>query len=183
MLIINVKEQEFYDEKKEMFLYTKPIVVRMEHSLMSIAKWEGFWEKPYLATPSITKGVFGITEELYYIKCMIIGKVPDYIPGVLSQNHALEIKNYINKKHTATTIHRRGGSPPSRQIITSEVLYYWLIKFGIPFECQRWHFNRLLMLIDVCNIKEAANNKGNSLSSIEAANYKHQLNKSRRAAV
>ena len=182
MLIINVKEQEFYDGKNEVFFYTKACTVKMEHSLMSIAKWEAFWEKPYLAIPNVTKGLFGPEEELHYIRCMIIGGVPDYIPSVLIQNHAQEIKHYINKKHTATTINRRGTSIPSRQIITAEVIYYWMIKFAVPFECQRWHFNSLLMLIDVCNIKENSS-KGNKLSSIEAANYKQQLNKARRAAV
>ena len=182
MLIINVKEQEFYDGKKEMFLYMKPITVRMEHSLISIAKWESFWQKPYLATPSVERGVFGHEEELYYIKCMIIGKVPNHIPGILLRDHTEKIKNYISKEHTATKIYRRGSTPPSRQIVTAEVVYYWMIKFAIPFDCQRWHFNRLLMLIDVCNIKEASG-KGGTLSSIEAANYQHQLNKARRAAV
>ena len=73
MLIINVEEQEFYDSKKEEFFNTKPFTVRMEHSLISITKWESYWEKPYLATPGITKGIFGPVEERHYFKCMIIG--------------------------------------------------------------------------------------------------------------
>ena len=183
MLIINVKEQEFYDQEQEIFLYTKPSMVRMEHSLISIALWESFWEKPYFAKSSPTKGVFGQEEERYYIKCMTIGKVEDYIPTILLQNHSVEIKDYIDKQHTATRIHRIGTSPPSRQTMTAELVYYWMIRFGIPFECQKWHFNRLLTLIDVCNVKEAATGKGSKLSSVEAANYNHQLNKARRAAV
>jgi hypothetical protein len=182
MLIIKVEEQEFYDSRKEMFFNTKPTTVRMEHSLISIAKWESFWEKPYLATPGVTKGISGLKEERYYFKCMIIGDVPHYIPDILLQNYQAEIAVYINKRHSATMVYRKGKSPPSRQIITTELIYYWMIRFGIPLECQRWHFNRLLMLIDVCNIKEqSADKKSGRLSSLEAASYRHELNKARRS--
>ena len=181
MLIISVEEQEFYDSKKEVFFNTKALTVRMEHSLISIAKWESFWEKPYLGTRGLTKGLSGSTEERHYIKCMIIGDVPHYIPDVLLQNHGKEIKTYINKRHSATTIYRKGKPGVSRQIITTELIYYWMIRFGIPLECQRWHFNRLLLLIDVCNVKEqSASKKGGNLSSLDAANYRHALNKARR---
>lgn len=179
MLIIKVKEQEFYDSKKEMFFHTKPLTVRMEHSLISITKWESFWEKPYLGTPGIAKGISSSVEELHYLKCMIIGDVPYYIPDILLQNHNKQIKTYINKQHSATTVYRRGLPTPSRQIITTELIYYWMIKFGIPMECQRWHFNRLLMLIDVCNVKEQSEAKGGKLSSLESAKYRHKLNKAR----
>ena len=180
MLIIKVKEQEFYDSKKEMFSRTKPLTIRMEHSLISIAKWESFWEKPYLGIPGITKGVSGLAEERYYLECMIIGNVPHYIPDILLQNHGEEVKTYIGKRNSATTVHRKGVSPPSRQIITTELIYYWMIKFGIPLECQRWHFNRLLMLIDVCNVKEQSETKGGKFSSLESAKHRHALNKARR---
>ncbi len=181
MLIINVEEQEFYDSKKEEFFNTKPFTVRMEHSLISITKWESYWEKPYLATPGITKGIFGPVEERHYFKCMIIGDALDYIPDILLQNYSKEIKTYVNKRYSATTVYRKGPPAPSRQIITTELIYYWMIRFGIPLECQRWHFNRLLMLIDVCNIKEqSASKKGGKLSSLESANYRHELNKARR---
>ena len=180
MLIIKVGEEEFYDEKKEMFFHTKPLTVRMEHSLISITKWESFWEKPYLGTQGISKGISGRVEELYYLECMIIGDVPYYIPDILLQNHIKEIKTYISKGHSATTVYRKETRRSSRQIITTELIYYWMIKFGIPMECQRWHFNRLLMLIDVCNIKERSEAKGGKLSSLESANYRHELNKERR---
>ena len=179
MLVINVEEQEFYDSKKEMFFNTKPVSCRMEHSLISIAKWESFWEKPYLCTKGKTPGISGVSEEKHYIKCMIIGDVADYIPEILIQNHIKEIKEYITKPYSATRVYRRGPQPPSRQIITTELLYYWMIRFGIPMECQRWHFNRLLMLIDVCNVKEQAATKKGTLSHIDAAKYNHELNKAR----
>lgn len=181
MLIIKVEEQEFYDSKKEEFFRTKPLTIRMEHSLISIAKWESFWEKPYLGIPGMTSGVSGPVEERHYIKCMIIGDVPHYIPDILLQSHGEELKTYIGKRNSATTVHRKGNALPSRQIVTTELIYYWMIKFGIPLECQMWHFNRLLMLIDVCNVKEQSETKGGKMSAIEAARYRHGLNKARQA--
>jgi hypothetical protein len=179
MLIINVKEQEFYDSEKGMFFNTKPASLRMEHSLISIAKWEAFWEKPYLRTEGMTPGISGIQEERYYIKCMIIGDVANYIPDILMQNHVKKIQEYIVRPYSATKVYRRGPQIPRRQIVTTELIYYWMIRFGIPMECQRWHFNRLLMLIDVCNVKDSAGGKKGALSSADAAKYMHELNKAR----
>lgn len=179
MLIINVKEHEFFDYKKEEFFYTKPAVVRMEHSLISVSKWEAHWEKPYLATEGVVEGISGYAEELYYIECMLLGKESDDIPQILYSNYGKEIKSYIGKKHSATTIHRMGPIPPSRQIVTSELIYYWMIKFGIPMECQKWHLNRLLMLIDVCNVKETPK-KHNKLSVADANKHIADLNRKRR---
>lgn len=179
MLIINVKEQEFFDQVSQTFFWTDPITVRLEHSLISISKWEAHWEKPYLATKGVVEGLSGYEEEIYYIKCMILGSVPEYIPKVLYTYYSKEIKEYIGKKHSATTIQRLRPAPPSRQIITTEIIYYWMIKFAIPFECEKWHFNRLLMLIDVCNVKETPK-KHNRLSPLEARNYMNELNRKRR---
>ncbi len=183
MLIIDVEEQEFYDSKKEMFFNTQPLTVRMEHSLISISKWESIWERPYLATPGLTKGLFGPVEERHYIECMIIGNVPEYTPDVLLQNYGGIIKKYIGKRHSATRVYRKETRAPSRQIITTELIYYWMVKFGISIECQRWHFNRLLMLIDVCNVKEqqaTKDGKGGRMSALDSAKYRHELNKARR---
>lgn len=180
MLILDVEEQEFWDSKQEIFFETKPIRVRLEHSLISIAKWEANWEKPYLPTPGKAEGISGKKEEIDYIRCMIIGgNVPEYIPSLLLNKYGEEIKEYIGKKHSATTIYRIGSTPPARQVITSELIYYWMIKFSIPFDCQMWHFNRLLMLIDICSVKESEDSK-NALTPAEAAKYKQDLNKARR---
>jgi hypothetical protein len=180
MLVIKVEEQEFFDEKQELFLQTKPVVVRMEHSLISISKWESYWEKPYLGTEGVVKGVSGHAEEMHYIQCMILGVVPTHIPEILFHNHIKEISAYISKQHTATSIQRRmGHKAVSRQVITTELVYYWMIKLGIPLECQKWHFNRLLMLIDVCNVKDTPG-KNNRLTTAEANKYITDLNKKRR---
>ena len=180
MLTIDITELEFYDSAKEMFIYTKPLKVRMEHSLMSIAKWEAIWEKAYLPTPGVVDGMTGKDEEESYIRCMFIGKQEEHIPSVIHQNYAALLAKYIQKKHSATTINRRGRrGPKSRVVITSEVVYYWMLKFGIPFECERWHFNRLLMLIDVCNVKESEGTKGGRMSQRDSIQYMQKLNKER----
>ena len=179
MLTINVPAQEFYDSRKGMFFNTKPVSLRMEHSLISISKWEAFWEKPFLKTAGLTPGISGIAEERHYLKCMVIGEVPKYIPDILMQNHMKEIHEYIAKPHSATKVYRHGPQTGKRQIITTELIYYWMINFGIPMECQRWHFNRLLMLIDVCNVKsQQASNKG-KMSNAEASRYIAAANKAR----
>lgn len=179
MLTIKVDEQEFFDQEKQEFLFTKPVTVRMEHSLISISKWESYWEKPYLATEGIVKGISGYKEEVYYIKCMLLSPMPIGIPEILYNQYGKQIKKYIGKKHSATTIHRIHPRASSRRVITSELIYYWMIKFGIPMECQKWHFNRLLMLIDVCNVKETPR-KDRKLSPAEAQRYMAELNRKRR---
>lgn len=181
MLTIDVGPQEFYIPETEEFITTKPITVKMEHSLISISKWEAIWEKPFLPTPGLVDGMSTVEEEISYIQCMMLHPVPDYIPPTLLRFHAKEIKEYMDRPYSATTIHRKGPQAPSRAIITSELVYYWMSKFGLPFsECQKWHFNRLLTLIDVCTIKEQTNTKGGKLSSKESAAYITKLNRERR---
>ncbi len=180
MLIIKIGKKELFDPETETFFHTEPITIRMEHSLMSISKWESHLEKPFLRTEGVVEGMSGYAEELYYIKSMILGTVPDNIPVILFNSHLAEIREYISKKHTATVVRRWGPMRgPSRQVITTELVYYWMIKFGVPIECEKWHFNRLLMLIDVCNIKETSN-KDNKLTVDEALNRMNQINRERR---
>lgn len=179
MLTLTVDEQEFFDQEKQMFFTVKPVTVRMEHSLISISKWEAHWEKPFLPTTGIVPGMTGTAEEIYYTQCMMLSSVPPHIPEALYTYHHTEITEYMEKKHTATTVHRLGPQKSSRNIITSELIYYWMVKFGIPLECQKWHFNRLLMLIDVCSVKELPN-KNNKMSAVDARRHMVNLNKKRR---
>jgi hypothetical protein len=153
----------------------------MEHSLISISNWEAIWHKPYL--PSIhTPGISGHKEEVSYIKCMIIGNVDEDIPNVLLNTHSSEIQDYISNPYSATRSFLVGEKPKQqlpRKTITSELIYYWMIKFGIPFTCEKWHFNKLLKLIETCNVQESQNTKAGRMSHTEAARYRHELNKQR----
>jgi hypothetical protein len=184
MLTIRLEEQEFFNSEEEIFLYTKPTTIRMEHSLISLSKWEANWEKSYLSSASQLNGLrMTRDEELDYIQCMIIGgDTETYILETLRQQHHKTINDYINKPYTATKIHRVGPqqSPP-RQTITSEIIYFWMINYGIPFDpTERWHLNRLLMLIDVCNVKTSSGKEG-KLSNREALQHMNRLNKARRS--
>jgi len=179
MLELDVLGIELLDESTNMFVYTEPMSIKLEHSLISVSKWEGLWEKPFLPTRPFIKGINGFEEEVSYIECMIIGKYEPHASAALYQQYMATISNYMNKPHSATVIKSIGPEiSRSREVITSEVIYYLMAKFGIPFECEKWHFNRLLTLLQVCNVKESKG-KGSKLSTKETLNWMVQLNKER----
>lgn len=148
MLRITIPSIELWDENKEEFIYTKEQTLDMEHSLVSISKWESKWHTPFFAKREKT------TEEiLYYAKCMTITQNVD--PKVylyLSTENLKQIDEYINDSMTATTFSENNNKKNGGNI-TSEIIYYWMITLNIPFECQKWHLNRLMTLIKVCDIK------------------------------
>ena len=149
MLEITIPETEGWDENAECFVSYKEQTLQLEHSLVSISKWESKWCKSFFAKDGKT------TEEtLDYIKCMTI--TPHVDPNVyqrITKSNVEEINKYIEAPMTATTFSKDSNSRPNRERITSELIYYWMIALNIPFECQKWHINRLLTLIRVCNIK------------------------------
>lgn len=149
MLRITVPEVEYWDEKNEEFISTKEVTLSLEHSLVSLSKWESKWHKAFLGKEEKT------TEELIdYIKCMTLTQnVSDEVYNRLNSDNVQKIKEYIEDSHTATIIYDDPNAPKSRETVTSELIYYWMIALNIPFECQKWHLNRLLTLIRVCNIK------------------------------
>lgn len=149
MLQIDVPAGEFFNEITNQFEYSKATTLTLEHSLVSLSKWESNHCKPFLTGDEKTN-----EEILDYIKCMTLTQNVD--PNVyksLSNENIDKINKYINDPHTATTVKENPNAPKGREIITSELIYYWMIALQIPFECQKWHLNRLLMLIKVCNIK------------------------------
>ena len=152
MLQITIPSAELWDERAEKFIYTKEKPLQLEHSLVSLSKWESKWNKSFLSNKEKT------TEEIIdYIRCMTITQnVDPEIYNRLTNKTVQEIYDYINAPMTATVFSdrgRRGGS--SREAVTSELIYYWMISLNIPFECQKWHLNRLLTLIRVCDVKNA----------------------------
>ena len=138
---------DLWDERNQQFLSTKETTIQLEHSLLSISKWESKWNKSFINTKDKTE------EELMdYIKCMTITKNVD--PNVyvcLTAENIHKIVDYINAPMTATTIRDTGKS--SREIVTSELIYYWMISLNIPVKFEKWHLNRLITLIKVCSIK------------------------------
>lgn len=149
MLEIVIEEPEQWDEKNEIFIESKKHILRLEHSLVSISKWESKWEKPFLSKEDKT-----VEQTIDYIKMMTLTQnVDSKIYNYLSNENIFEINKYIEAPMTATTFSKDNNQGRSNEIITSELIYYWMIALSIPFECQKWHLNRLLTLIRVCNIK------------------------------
>lgn len=150
MLQITIPASELWDEKNNQFIQLKPTTLSLEHSLVSLSKWESKWCKPFLS-----KDEKSTEEILDYIKCMTLTQNVDPVAyKCLTSDNVEQIRAYIDNPHSATTINEDPSSgPKSREIVTSELIYYWMIALQIPFECQKWHLNRLLTLIKVCNIK------------------------------
>lgn len=176
MLIINVPSSEYYDPVSEEFVNYPAQILKLEHSLVAISKWESKWLKPFLATGEKTSD-----EIYYYISCMLVedSEVGDRTIRALSQNNLDIITEYIKAPMTATTI-TQTNSKGSKEIVTSELIYYWMISFNIPFECQHWHLNRLLMLISICNVKNTPPKK---MKSGEILAKNRDLNAARKKAL
>ena len=164
---------EIWDEKNEEFIEPKTASLQLEHSLVSIAKWESKWHKPFLSKEPKT-----VEETIDYIKCMTLTQnVKPEVYDHLSKENIEEINAYIDDPKTATTFSKDRKSARSREIITSELIYYWMIALNIPFECQKWHLNRLLTLIRVCEVK---NTPGKKMSQREVLNQYAAINAANR---
>ena len=174
MLAITVVFEEAYDEVRKKFVVLKGTDLELEHSLVSVSKWESHFEKPFLSSQDKSE-----EEMLFYIKCMIqTENFPGGVFSKFSQKNVDEINDYIGAKMTATWFNQLGPQKPNREVITAELVYYWMIALNIPFECQHWHFNRLMTLIKVCNEKNAPPKKMNKREAMER---QREINAQRRA--
>lgn len=146
MLKITVPAEEYYNEATGEFLYSEEETLILEHSLSAISEWESKWKKPFISDKEKTQ------EELYdYIRCMTLNKneLSSNVYSNLTYQNIKDITDYMADSMTATTVKHEG--PPNHRVTTSELIYAWMAILRIPFECDKWHLNRLLMLIDVCN--------------------------------
>ena len=173
MLQIIVPGHEYWNEARQEFIQTKEHTLQLEHSLVSLSKWEAKWCKPYFSRVEKTP-----EEVIDYIRCMTITQnVKPEVYNELTQDNVNEIKAYIEAPMTATTFSDDPNARPNREIITSEIIYHWMIAMNIPLECQRWHLNRLMTLIKVCSIK---NQPPKNMSRKQAAHRNAALNAARR---
>lgn len=175
MLNIVIPPNEYYDEEANEFKFTKKQKLQLEHSLVSISKWESKWKKPFL-----TKDKKSVSESIDYIRCMTITQnIDPLIYNNLTTDNLDEVSRYIADSMTATTF-KIDKKQKSKEIITSEMIYYWMVAYNIPFECQKWHLNRLLTLIQICNIKNQPRKK---MSRKELLNRNAAMNAARRKSL
>lgn len=176
MLRITIPSIDIWDEVHERFIKTREQDLELEHSLIALSKWESKWHKSFLSRRERT------TEEIIdYIRCMTL--TPNVDPSIynyLGDKNIDKVIAYWDDPMTATTIHEEGNGSGGREIITSELIYYWMISFNIPVEFENWHLNRLLTLIRVCNIKNAPKKKRGGRDAI---NRHLSTNAKRRAEI
>lgn len=183
MLELRLPKQEDWDEVNEVFVESPEICIQMEHSLISLSKWESKHCKPFLHN---MENNISTEEFVDYLKCMTLTKnVPDSVyTRIINDVSILSVvRDYMASKHTATTFSKQQedsvkGTGSSRDVITSEIIYYWMTQLQIPFTCERWNINRLLTLIKVCNIKQTPPKK---MSNKDMLAQNRSLNAARRA--
>ena len=175
MLKIVVESTEYFDESTSEFLkISKDQVLHLEHSLISIHKWEKKWLVPFIHTKDKTH-----EQTIDYIKCMTINQVDDSVYSMLSDSNIKEINDYIEAPMTATWFSNNNGKKSTEQI-TAELVYYWMIEMKIPFECQKWHFSSLMTLIRVCSDKNQPKKK---TSQKDIISRNAEINRKRREAL
>ena len=176
-LLVTIPPGEVYDERTGEFTeIKKPVKLQLEHSLISISKWESLYHKPFIGNSRAPKKTNA--ELIDYIKCMTI--TPNVDPDVyklLTPDVVNQVTAYIEDPMTATTI-KKEEIKVDLSIITSEIIYYWMTQFNIPFECEKWHLNRLIMLIQVCGEKSKPPKK---MPKGKALANRKSLNAARRA--
>ena len=176
MLRVFIPESSGWNESTEEFESSPSCHLSLEHSLVSISKWEAKWNKAFLGKQKKTDA-----EMVDYIRCMTLTQnVPDEVYKHLPADVVTQIRDYIYAPMTATYFPEEKGHAHSFDTPTSELIYYWMICFGIPFECQKWHLNRLMALIKVCEIKNSAANGGKKMSRNELLARNRELNAIRR---
>lgn len=177
MLSVVIPAGEFYLEKEGVFVWTEETTLRLEHSLLSVSKWEAKWKKPFLDRHKPKT----YEESIDYIRCMTLTQNVD--PNVyyaITQPVMDQVNAYIGEMRTATVISDRHGQAPNRRIVTSELIYYWMAVNNIPFECQKWHLSRLFTLLQIFDIKQGGDKK---MSRSEIMSQNRALNAARRKAM
>jgi hypothetical protein len=174
MLEITTIEDEVYDPKTNRFISVPACTITLEHSLISLAKWESKWRIPYFDNTKKTPA-----QDLDYIRCMVIGNVKDQrIFDSLSLENIMIIKDYIDNPMTATTFNKKTNIKTKKEVTTAETIYAHMFAHDIPMECQKWHLNRLLTLLRVCDLQNSPREK---MTKKQTAAWNAEQNAARRA--
>ena len=171
-----ISPKEFYDPVQNLFYESKGGKFVIEHSLVSISKWESKWHVPFLSDKPKT-----LEQSIDYIRCMTVTQnVDPNLYRLIDQETMDEINAYIEDPMTATWFNSKDDKRPNKEVVTAELIYYWMIAFNIPMECQKWHLNRLLTLVRVCDIKSQPQKKMGRNATL---NRNRSLNDIRRRAL
>lgn len=175
MLEITTMEDEFYEPRTNKFIQIPACTLILEHSLISLAKWESKWHMPYFDTNKKTSA-----QDLDYIRCMVIGSIKnEYVFQALSLNNIIRIKEYIKDPMTATTFQqRKSGGKMRKESVTAETIYARMFEHSVSMECQKWHLNRLLTLLRVCDLQNAPREK---MTKKQTAQWNAEQNAARKA--
>lgn len=173
MLQITIPATESFNNKNNTFIYTEEQVLQLEHSLVSLSKWESKWCKPFLSKERKTP-----EETIDYIRCMTLTQnVDPMIYLNLSDENIRQVNDYIEAPMTATWFREGNKTGSSNEVVTAEIMYYWMIALDIPMECENWHLNKLLTLVRVCNEK---NKPQKQMSKKELMSRNRALNEARK---
>lgn len=173
MLTITIEGEEHFNNETQEFINLPGVTVNLEHSLVSLSKWESKHQIPFLSSDDKTE-----EQILDYIRFMILDGPPEVVDGLSSEN-LKTIQAYIESPQSATTFGPLPGKKTGRpEIITAEVIYHWMVIHNVPFECEAWHLNRLFALLRICNIKQGG---GKKMSKAEIARQNRELNAQRKA--
>ena len=173
MLKLTIGATEAYDEEKEEFVDIGGAEIELEHSLVSLSKWESEFQKPFLESKELSP-----LEILGYVRAMLLTPVSDEVLVGLTNEDVLKINDYISSSQSATTFPPVRSRTSRGERVTSELIYYWMVAYQIPIECETWNLNRLLNLVKICGIK---NSKPQKLSKGEQARQMYELNQARKA--
>lgn len=169
-------EETLFNEETEKFVEVGPFTLELEHSLISLSKWESTFERAFFGPEPKSRH-----ETFTYVMMMHQGDetIPTDILQAINPSHVAKINQYIDSKQSATTFGKMPKGPGPSEVVTSELIYYWLVAYQIPFDVETWHLNRLLSLLRICNIKQSGK-KERKLPKHEVAQTYRDLNEQRK---
>ena len=179
VLDLSIPGQEYWDEDKCEFIYTKDTILHLKHSLISLTRWEQKYKRRFL-----DQGPDKPDEILYYIKCMTMNREPidDLVYQSISENDYEKVKAYIKDPMSCTTVPKKKKKTDEEpEPLSSELIYYYMTALQIPFDCEKWHLNNLLKLIELASYKNDPKDNKNKRSSAEIMRDYARINKANRA--